>query len=50
MSNSPSPRFIPTMEELSRLERDLRFHPSPVANLRTLTVDQVAAFNRDGTS
>jgi non-heme Fe2+,alpha-ketoglutarate-dependent halogenase len=48
MSNSPSPKFIPSTEELSRLERDLRFHPSPVANPRTLTGDQVAAFNRDG--
>ena len=48
MSNSPSPGFIPTTEELNRLERDLRFHPSPVANPRTLTAGQVAAFNRDG--
>ena len=48
MSNSPSPGFIPTNEELNRLERDLRFHPSPVANPRTLTAEQVAAFNRDG--
>jgi hypothetical protein len=48
MSNSPSPKFIPTPEELNRLERDLRFHPSAVENPRTLTVDQVAAFNRDG--
>lgn len=48
MSNSSSPGFIPTTEELDRLERDLRFHPSPVANPRTLTAEQVAAFNRDG--
>jgi hypothetical protein len=48
MSNSSSPGFIPTTEELNRLERDLRFHPSPVANPRTLTAEQVAAFNRDG--
>jgi hypothetical protein len=48
MSNWPSPGFIPTTEELNRLERDLRFHPSPVANPRTLTAEQVAAFNRDG--
>ena len=48
MSNSPSPGFIPTTEELNRLERDLRFHPSPAANPRTLTAEQVAAFNRDG--
>ena len=48
MSNSPAPGFIPTTEELSRLERDLRFHPSAVASPATLTAEQVAAFNRDG--
>src|ERR1019366_1220260 len=48
MSNSPSPGFIPTTEELNRLERHLLFHPSSVANPRTLTAEQVAAFNRDG--
>jgi non-heme Fe2+,alpha-ketoglutarate-dependent halogenase len=48
MSNLPSPKFIPTTEELNRLERDLRFHPSTVENPRTLTPDQVAAFNREG--
>src|SRR5260370_34040469 len=48
MSNSPAPKFIPSTEELNLLERDLRFHPSTVANPRTLTAEQVAAFNRDG--
>src|ERR1035437_5019584 len=48
MSNSPAPTFIPTTEELNQLERELRFHPSTVENLRTLTALQVAAFNRDG--
>ena len=48
MSNSPAPRFIPTTEELGQVERDLRFHPSAVATPRTLTAEQVAAFNRDG--
>ena len=43
-----SNRFIPATEDLNQLERDLRFHPSTVANPRTLTADQVAAFNRDG--
>ncbi|HKE22214.1 MAG TPA: phytanoyl-CoA dioxygenase family protein [Bryobacteraceae bacterium] len=42
------PSFIPKSEELSHVERDLRFHPSTVTNPRTLTRDQVAAFNRDG--
>src|SRR5512141_1670347 len=48
MSHSPAPRFVPSTEELNRLERELRFHPSAVENPRTLTLDQVAAFNRDG--
>ena len=48
MTNSPPPKFVPTTEELSRLERELCFHPSATENPRTLTADQVAAFNRDG--
>ena len=48
MSNSPAPRFIPTTEELNQLQRELRFHPSKVENPRTLTAEQVTAFNRDG--
>ena len=45
----PSMRpFVPNAEELSRVERDLRFHPSQVSAPRTLTCDQIAAFNRDG--
>ena len=42
------PSFIPKTGELSGVARDLRFHPSPVANPATLTAGQVAAFNRDG--
>ena len=48
MSNSPAPKFIPATEELNQLERELRFHPSTIENPRTLSADQVAAFNRDG--
>src|SRR5258708_9319641 len=48
MSNSTAAKFIPTTEELNRLERELRLHPSTVENPRTLTADQVAAVNRDG--
>ena len=40
--------FIPQTGELSGMERDLRFHPAPVTEPRTLTREQVAAFNRDG--
>lgn len=42
------PAFIPKTDELKQIERDLRFHPSTVTDPRTLTRDQVAAFNRDG--
>jgi non-heme Fe2+,alpha-ketoglutarate-dependent halogenase len=43
-----SPNFIPTADELSRVERDLRFHPSTVENPRILTREDIARFNRDG--
>ncbi len=48
MNNPPAPRFVPTGEELSQLQRDLRFHPSAVENPRTLTRAEIACFNRDG--
>ena len=40
--------FIPKTDDLSQMERDLRFHPSTVTEPRTLTREQVAAFNREG--
>jgi non-haem Fe2+, alpha-ketoglutarate-dependent halogenase len=47
--NSPAtPNFIPGAEELNKLERDLRFHPSTTEHPATLTRDQIAAFNQDG--
>ena len=47
--NSPAtPNFIPTTEDLSQLERDLRFHPSTTERPGTLTPEQITAFNRDG--
>jgi non-haem Fe2+, alpha-ketoglutarate-dependent halogenase len=42
------PAFIPTTEALRTVARDLRFHPSSVANPERLTTAQVADFNRDG--
>ena len=41
-------KTIPNHDEITRLERDLRFHPSTVENPRALTRQQVDAFNRDG--
>ncbi len=42
------PAFIPTAEALQTVARDLRFHPSAIANPQRLTAAQVADFNRDG--
>ena len=43
-----TPKFIPSMEELSQIERDLRFHPVTNGDPKVLTADQIEAFNRDG--
>lgn len=48
MSTSITPKFVPTTEELSTVERDLRFHPSTTEFPRVLTREQVSAFNRHG--
>jgi non-haem Fe2+, alpha-ketoglutarate-dependent halogenase len=48
MNSSATPNFIPSTEDLSKLERDLRFHPSTTEHPRALTPEQIAAFNRDG--
>jgi hypothetical protein len=44
----PERAFIPQSGELGGIDRDLRFYPSTVADPRTLTREQVAAFNRNG--
>lgn len=41
-------KTIPNQDELQHVERDLRFHPSPVQNPQVLQKEQVEAFNRDG--
>jgi non-heme Fe2+,alpha-ketoglutarate-dependent halogenase len=43
-----TPNFVPSSEELSKLDRDLRFHPSTTERPAALTPEQIAAFNRDG--
>lgn len=40
--------FIPKTDELSGIERDLRFHPASTPHPSTLTPGQIDAFNRDG--
>src|SRR5215471_6877162 len=41
-------KMTPTSEELSAVERDLRFHPCGNGNPQYLTPAEIAAFNRDG--
>jgi non-heme Fe2+,alpha-ketoglutarate-dependent halogenase len=48
MNSSATPNFIPSTEELSKVERDLRFHPSTTERPVALTLGQITAFNRDG--
>jgi len=48
MGPSSPPKFIPAAEELAQVEREFRFHPANAENPRTLTPEQVAAFNRNG--
>jgi non-heme Fe2+,alpha-ketoglutarate-dependent halogenase len=48
MKAMTTPSFIPSSEELSKLDRDLRFHPSTTECPAALSAEQVAAFNRDG--
>jgi non-heme Fe2+,alpha-ketoglutarate-dependent halogenase len=46
---TPTPfKTIPQHEEVTALERDLRFYPSTVQDPQTLSREQVTAFNRDG--
>ena len=48
MSTSSAPKFIPSTDELSGVQRDLRFHPSTTDRPKSLTGEQISDFNRDG--
>ena len=48
MQTSSAPAYIPSTEDLAKTQRDLRFHPSTTTNPKTLTAEQISAFNRDG--
>lgn len=48
MSTSSTPKFVPSTEDLSTVERDLRFFPSTTKNPQTLTSEQITAFNDNG--
>jgi non-haem Fe2+, alpha-ketoglutarate-dependent halogenase len=44
----PDFKTIPGQDELGTLQRNLKFHPSPVTDPQTLTRDQVERFNTEG--
>jgi hypothetical protein len=48
MARTSTQRFVPAEEDLNRLDRDLRFHPSAAGNPSMLTPEQIEAFNREG--
>ncbi len=48
MSEAADFKTLPDQAELSKVRRDLRFHPSTNTCLQTLSPNQVAQFNRDG--
>jgi len=48
VETSSAPTFIPSTEELSKTQRDLRFHPATTSNPKILSREQISAFNRDG--
>src|SRR5215475_11585531 len=48
MTQTPQFKIIPNNTELDQIDRDLRFHPLGIENPSALTLDQIAAFNRDG--
>jgi non-heme Fe2+,alpha-ketoglutarate-dependent halogenase len=48
MSSVKTFQAVPDADELARLGRDLRFHPSKTEKPKVMTREQVEAFNRDG--
>src|SRR5450755_15506 len=48
MDASPATRLVPSTAELSKTHRDLRFHPTTTEHPKTLSSEQIAAFNRNG--
>jgi non-heme Fe2+,alpha-ketoglutarate-dependent halogenase len=49
MATAPTEfKVLPDAEDLAKIGRDLRFHPSTTTDPKVLTGDQIEAFNRDG--
>lgn len=45
---TPTPAYVPDPEDLTQIERDLRFHPATTAAPQALTVEQLAHYNAQG--
>jgi non-haem Fe2+, alpha-ketoglutarate-dependent halogenase len=41
-------KVLPDQDDLKKIGRDLRFHPSPTAHPQVLSREQIEGFNRDG--
>ncbi|MCA9081865.1 MAG: phytanoyl-CoA dioxygenase family protein, partial [Planctomycetaceae bacterium] len=48
MAATPDFKIIPDESELATMQRDLRFHPSPVTDPSTLSREQVQSYNECG--
>ena len=47
-NNPPTFKTIPDEEELSSVERDMRFHPSETTSPSVLSPEQIESFNERG--
>ncbi len=48
MTDSKEFQAVPQEEDLTQIERDLKFYPSSTTNPKVLTSNQIEQFNRDG--
>jgi len=48
MQEAKAFQTIPNIQQVTDVPRDLKFHPSTVAQPKMLTQEQIAAYNRDG--
>ncbi|HUG91988.1 MAG TPA: phytanoyl-CoA dioxygenase family protein [Planctomycetaceae bacterium] len=48
MTTTAGFRIVPERDQLARIPRDLRFHPSTTADPRVLSREQIESFNRHG--
>ncbi|MFZ4662177.1 MAG: phytanoyl-CoA dioxygenase family protein [Caldilineaceae bacterium] len=48
MQESKTFQTVPNIQQVADVPRDLKFHPSTVAQPKMLTQEQIAAYNRDG--